>query len=90
MNILNEIEEFIVYCNDFYGIGGVYPLYKEPNKRKGIAHYRDVKKACLQYIEQIMYRKVEWQDWGGGDTIDRERVRVILEDEYGFREKLND
>lgn len=85
MNIMHQIEDFVLYCNEFYGIGGIYKMYKYPENKQGVAHFRDIKKACYTYIGELMYNTKPHQLWGGGDSLDRERVRYILED-MGFAE----
>ena len=65
----NNYTEFIDYVYSFYGPNGLYPL----GVTKG-----DIKSACLSYILTIENNK-DGLTWGGGDSIDRERVRDIIE-----------
>mgnify|MGYP005994862481 CR=1 FL=1 len=78
MKAIKELEQFVRYVNEFYGVGGIYEM-------KGIS-IEAIVIACDIYIDRIMYRKIAWQDWGAGDTVDRERVRDILENDMGFKE----
>ena len=69
----DELKEFRDYVHSFYGKGGIYDL------GCGIP---DIEKAILKYAS---YCLVNLEYWGGGDSLDRERVRYILEG-YGFEE----
>ena len=69
----DELKEFRDYVHSFYGKGGIYDL------GCGIP---DIQKAILQYVVRCL---AEFEYWGGGDSLDRERVRYILEG-YGFKE----
>lgn len=62
------MENFINYVTSFYGPGGIYDL--------GVTKM-EIANACRQYV-----RKIDDNQWGGGDSIDRERVRQILQPEY--------
>lgn len=66
----NNINEFISYCNEFYGKSGIYA-----KDLKGGFSVTEIKKAVLKYLEKLGKQ----QTWGDGDSLDRERVREILE-----------
>tara|TARA_R110002124_G_scaffold80545_1_gene213185 strand:+ start:348 stop:806 length:459 start_codon:yes stop_codon:yes gene_type:complete len=68
---LKELNEFVSYCCDFYGTKGIYDLG---------ASRSAIRAAC----RMVTHRKDIPFD---GDTLDRERVRMILED-LGYSEKL--
>lgn len=68
-----ELKEFRDYVHCFYGKDGVYDL------GCGIP---DIETAIMKYVYRCMIGE---RAWGGGDSIDRERVRYILED-MGFAE----
>lgn len=68
-----ELKSFRDYVHSFYGKDGIYDL------GCGIP---DIEKAILEYAVKCMDVP---QHWGGGDSVDRERVRYILES-YGFEE----
>jgi hypothetical protein len=70
-----RLKDFRDYCHAFYGRDGIYDL------GCGIP---DIEQAILDYVDMILVRERD-MTWGGGDSIDRERVRFILED-YGFAE----
>ena len=76
MNVLNE---FIDYVWDFYNPEeGLYPI-------KGLTK-EDIVDAFNIYIERIEKGDLEYvhYSWGGGDTLDRERVRDIILDKEAF------
>jgi len=74
----NDINEFISYCNNFYGKSGIYA--KQLN---GGFYATEIKKAVLQYMDKLGEQKT----WGDGDSLDRERVREILEEHSGYMAK---
>ena len=69
----NEVLDFVEYVHTFYNPDtGVDPI-------KG-ATVEAITKAVKTYIANV-YQPVEgWQldTWGGGDSVDRERVRDII------------
>jgi hypothetical protein len=67
--------EFRDYVHNFYGKGGIYDL------GCGIP---DIENAIYLYFGKLQV--IDWLDWGDGDTVDRERVRYILEEDFGFAE----
>ena len=66
--------DFRDYVYSFYGKHGIYDL--------GVG-IPDIEQAIVDYITAVATTDVEW---GGGDSLDRERVRYILETDYGFSE----
>ena len=72
-----NFNEFINYCLDFYGQGG---LYDQGRTKEQIAYATTVYlDACAYYEENNMPNMT----WGGGDSLDRERVRDIMNNYYG-------
>ena len=69
------LKEFRDYVHQFYGKGGLYDLG---------CSIPQIETAIYAYVGQLTL--IEYLDWGGGDSLDRERVRYILE-EMGFQEK---
>jgi len=69
----NEVLDFVEYVHTFYNPEtGVFPI-------KG-ATVEEITKAIKTYIKNV-YQPVEgWEldTWGGGDSVDRERVRDII------------
>lgn len=68
------LKPFRDYVHSFYGKDGIYDL------GCGIP---DIENAILAYLGKIQF--VDWMEWGDGDSLDRERVREILES-VGFKE----
>jgi len=71
---------FINYIHDFYGEDGIFDLGATRNM---------IKEACLIYLISIAQDKEKNITWGDGDSLDRERVRVLLEDVFKLKEKEN-
>ena len=68
--IVSEVVDFIAYVEKFYGNvpDAVYPIGASPKM---------IIAAISKYIQSLS----ETVTWGGGDSLDRERVRdMILED----------
>ena len=67
--IVNTLCDFIAYVDDFYNAEtGLYPI-------KGMTNSMVIK-GVQTYITQI--GQAESLEWGGGDSLDRERVRDII------------
>ena len=68
--INSEKSDFILYVDDFYNAeSGIYPI-------KGLTL-----KMIIAAVYKYMNSCDENITWGGGDSLDRERVRdIILED----------
>ena len=75
----HKTEKFVDYIEDFYGKYGIYDLG---------ATRQDCKEACLIYLIALATNGEELGTWGGGDTVDRERVRVVLEEILNYKEKV--
>ena len=79
-----SFNDFINYCLDFYGVGGLYPENKRTKEQIAYATtlYLD---ACAYYAEQDKKYGSDFKVmvWGNGDSLDRERVRDIMNDYYG-------
>lgn len=58
---------FIEYVYSFYGTGGIYA-----DDFEGGCTLQEITDACNQYINDTA------TVWGGGDSVDREKVRDIL------------
>ena len=73
----NELSNFIDYVDSFYGQNDpVYPM-------KSIVGDLPLDKSAIldatyEYLSTITKRKSDTYTWGGGDSLDRERVRDIL------------
>ena len=66
-----SFNEFISYVLSFYGVPGIYPENKRTKEQ--------VAYATLMYIDSL----TETRTWGDGDSLDRERVRDIMNNFYG-------
>ena len=66
---MKNFQEFIDYCLDFYGWNG---LYDHGRTREQIAY------ATLYYLDSCN----DQITWGYGDSLDRERVRDIMNELY--------
>jgi hypothetical protein len=72
-----KLNRFSDYVNSFYGKGGVYAR----DFKNGGFDRKTIERAIMVYIDDVRKGKVEW---GDGDSIDRERVRMILEPSYSM------
>ena len=71
---MQNFNEFINYCLDFYGVGGLYPENKRTKEQ--IAY------ATTLYLDAIAHYDSDTYTWGNGDSLDRERVRDIMNELY--------
>ena len=81
VNTLRQINEFVDYVDSFYGTNDpLYPLYKdgEPLTKEHIRH------ATIVYLDRCNTDDFELCLWGDGDSLDRERVRDILTEKFGY------
>ena len=78
----NSQSQFIDYVLDFYGEGGIYPL-ADPTINNKFVERDDVLKAFKEY-KKLLDVGSSLITWGDGDSLDRERVREILEKNYNF------
>jgi hypothetical protein len=65
-----ELQDFKNYCLEFYGTKGIYS-----DELNGGVSSNLLSKAIQIYLLSLN----ELRNWGGGDSLDRERVREILE-----------
>ena len=77
-----SFNDFINYCLDFYGVGGIYPENKRTKEQIAYATtlYLD---ACAYYEGLEDKDQYHVMPWGNGDSLARERVRDIMNDYYG-------
>ncbi len=74
---MTNFSEFIEYVLSFYGRDGIY---KQNRTREQVAY------ATTVYLDACSYYESIGQDgftWGNGDSLDRERVRDLMNDFYG-------
>jgi len=82
--LTSQRQEFIDYVYSFYGsFDAIYPLYSNVTGQK--LKKTDIKKAVKIYELFVNEPESTWT-WGDGDSVDRERVRSILEKDFNFRE----
>ena len=78
-------KEFIDYVYSFYGsYDAIYPLHHIVTNQK--LSKQIIKMAVNVYENTINFRGSDTFTWGDGDSIDRERVRNILENDFLFKE----
>ena len=82
---LNDIlSNFVEYVDSFYGVNDpLYPLIKEGKPLSKV----DILGATEKYLGNCSDPDQEYVTWGDGDSLDRERVRDILLDEFGYTHK---
>ena len=88
----NSQSQFIDYVLDFYGKSGIYPLANPVNYNKFVER-DDVLKAFKKYktllnASSLLEKELKIENrytWGDGDSLDRERVRDILLNNYNFQ-----
>ena len=82
---LNDmLRNFVEYVDSFYGVNDpLYPLVKDGNPLSKL----DIYGATERYLSLCADPKAELCTWGDGDSLDRERVRDILLDEFGYSHK---
>ena len=85
---LNDmLTEFVAYVYSFYGDkkDALYPLFNVDTDKQ--VDKIDILGAVYDYLHEITRRNDEYFTWGDGDSLDRERVRDILLDEYNLEIK---
>ena len=82
---LNDmLTNFVEYVDSFYGVNDpLYPLVKDGKPLSKV----DILGATEKYLSLCADPKAELCTWGDGDSLDRERVRDILLDEYNLEIK---
>ena len=82
---LNDmLTNFVEYVDSFYGVNDpLYPLVKEGKPLSKV----DIYGATEKYLGQCADDNLEYVTWGDGDSLDRERVRDILLNEFGYTHK---
>ncbi len=81
---LNDmLTNFVEYVDSFYGVNDpLYPMIN--NETKKPLSKLDIYGATEKYLSLCADPKAELCTWGDGDSLDRERVRDILLDEYNY------
>ena len=81
---LNDmLTDFVEYVDSFYGVNDpLYPMIN--NETKKPLSKVDIYGATEKYLNQCSDDKLEYVTWGDGDSLDRERVRDILLDNFNY------
>ena len=80
---LNDmLTNFVNYVDSFYGVNDpLYPLVKDGKPLSKV----DILGATENYLSRCSDETNKFCEWGDGDSLDRERVRDILLDEYNYK-----
>ena len=78
------IQEFVDYVDSFYGTNDpLYPMMSRETKQP-LTKF-DIHRATTNYLVMCLDETKELYTWGDGDSLDRERVRDILLEEYNYK-----
>ena len=82
---LNDmLTDFVKYVDSFYGQNDpLYPMMSQETKQP-LTKF-DIYRATEYYLAQCSDDRVTNCTWGDGDSLDRERVRDILLEEYNYK-----
>ena len=83
VNAHRQISDFVDYVDSFYGTNDpLYPLYLN-----GVELTKEhIRHATIVYLDRCNNDDFENCTWGDGDSLDRERVRDILTQKFGYGE----
>ena len=86
---LNDmLTNFVDYVDSFYGVNDpLYPMMSQETKQP-LTKY-DILRATENYLSMCSDDSNEYCTWGDGDSLDRERVRDILVENYGYDSSMN-
>ena len=78
------IQEFVDYVDSFYGTDDpIYPMMSQETKQP-LTKF-DIERATQNYLTMCLDDTNDFYTWGDGDSLDRERVRDILLEEYNYK-----
>ena len=82
---LNDmLTNFVSYVDSFYGVNDpLYPMMNQETKQP--LSKVDIYAATAYYLAQCGDERNKLCTWGDGDSLDRERVRDILLEEYNYK-----
>ena len=82
---LNDmLTNFVSYVDSFYGVNDPpYPMMSRETKQPLNKH--DILCATENYLSMCSDDSNKLCTWGDGDSLDRERVRDILLEEYNYK-----
>ena len=86
---LNDmLTNFVDYIDSFYGVNDpLYPMMSVETKQP-LTKF-DILRATENYLAMCSDDSNELCTWGDGDSLDRERVRDILVENYGYDSSMN-
>ena len=70
---MHNFKEFLDYCESFYSPNDPAPLYPIYGLTR-----EELALATLNYLDLCESAGDNYPNWGGGDTLDRERVREFV------------
>ena len=78
------VNNFVDYVDSFYGVNDpLYPMMSRETKQPLNKH--DILCATENYLSMCSDETNKYCTWGDGDSLDRERVRDILLEEYNYK-----
>ena len=81
---MTSIEKFVDYVDSFYGTTDpLYPMMSRETKQP--LNKMDIERATTNYLVMCLDENEKLCTWGDGDSLDRERVRDILLEEYNYK-----
>ena len=82
---LNDmLTNFVNYVDSFYGVNDpLYPMINQETKQP--LSKVDILGATENYLSMCADESNKFCTWGDGDSLDRERVRDILLEEYNYK-----
>ena len=81
---MTSIQEFVDYVDSFYGVNDpLYPMMSAETKQP-LTKF-DIQRATETYLTLCLDEANKLCTWGDGDSLDRERVRDILLEEYNYK-----
>ena len=82
---LNDmLTNFVNYVDSFYGVNDpLYPMMSRETKQP--LSKVDILGATENYLSMCSDETNKFCTWGDGDSLDRERVRDILLEEYNYK-----
>ena len=82
---LNDmLTEFVDYVDSFYGVNDpLYPMMSKETKQP--LSKLDIYRATENYLSMCNDENETLCTWGDGDSLDRERVRDILLNDYNYK-----
>ncbi len=78
------LTNFVDYVDSFYGVNDpLYPMMSRETKQP-LTKF-DIYRATENYLSMCSDDSIKNCTWGDGDSLDRERVRDILLEEYNSK-----